>query len=199
MSEERSDYLQVRCEVWWMPDLEERAYELRFTPAGVKIHKHWEATKDVYYLRRNYERFMTIRPWTWEERYRLRVHEVERGEILKDDSTDGQVVDEVRRRTKGPNVKSQPDHQVNLQGVGVITKGVPADREIQFFGLPDYQEKEEGETEEYGDYEYYDGEGSGEEEEEDGGGGGGMSNLEKALLAAELGICLLYTSPSPRD
>ena len=50
ISEGRSDYLQVRCEVWWMPDLEERAFELRFTPAGTKIYKHWEKTKDVYYF-----------------------------------------------------------------------------------------------------------------------------------------------------
>ena len=139
VSEERSDYLQVRCEVWWMPELEERAFELRFTPAGAKIYKHWEKTKDVYYLRRNYERFMTMRPWSWEERYKLRVDEVERGEILEDLSTDGQVLDEIDRRKSGPDVKSQPDHQVNLQGTGVIAKGVPADREIQFFGLPDYQ------------------------------------------------------------
>ena len=136
-----------------MPELEERAFELRFTPAGTKIYKHWEKTKDVYYLRRNYERFMTMRPWSWEERYKLRVDEVESGEIMEDFSTDGQVVDEIGRRKKtGPDVKSQPDHQVNLQGTGVIAKGVPADREIQFFGLPDYQGKEVG-TEEYGDYE----------------------------------------------
>ena len=64
VSEERSDYLQVRCEVWWMPELDERAHELRFTPAGVKIYEHWGKTKDVYYLRRNYERFMTMRPWS---------------------------------------------------------------------------------------------------------------------------------------
>ena len=109
---------------------------------------------------------------------------MERGEILEDLSTDGQVLDEIDRRKPGPDVKSQPDHQVNLQGTGVIAKGVPADREIQFFGLPDYQGKGVGDDE-YDDYEYYgeSGEGSGDEN-----GGGGMSNLEKALLAAELGM-----------
>ena len=65
--------------------------------------------------------------------------EVERGEILEDHSTDGQFLDDIGRRKPWPNVKSQPDHQVKLQGTGVIAKGVPADREIQFFGLPDYQ------------------------------------------------------------
>ena len=62
VSEERSDYLQVRCEIWWMPELAEKAHELRYTPVGVKIYEHWWKTKDVYYLRRNYERFMTMRP-----------------------------------------------------------------------------------------------------------------------------------------
>ena len=136
---------------------------------------------------------MTMRPWSWEERYKLRVDEVERGEILEDPSTDGQFLDDIGRRKSGPNVKSQPDHQVKLQGTGVIAKGVPADREIQFFGLPDYQgaggEDAGGvggsENDEYYDYEYYgeSGEGSGDES-----GGGGMSALEKALLAAELGM-----------
>ena len=97
-------------------------------------------------------------------------------------------MEKLGRRKPGLDVKSQPDHQVNLQGTGVITKGVPADGEIQFFGFPDYhgEEKEEG-KEEYEYYEDYDesGEGSGEEES---GGGGGMSNLEKALLAAEAGM-----------
>ena len=81
---------------------------------------------------------MTMRPWSWEERYELRVDEVESGEIMDDLSTDDQVVEELGRRKPGPVVQSQPDHQVNLQGAGVIAKGVPADREIQFFGLPDY-------------------------------------------------------------
>ena len=47
-SEERSDYLQVRCGVWWMPELAEKAHELRFTPARVKIYEHWWQTKDVF-------------------------------------------------------------------------------------------------------------------------------------------------------
>ena len=37
VSEERSDYLQVRCGIWWMPELAEKAHELQYTPAGVKI------------------------------------------------------------------------------------------------------------------------------------------------------------------
>ena len=154
-----------------MPELEERAYELRFTPAGIKIYSHWDKTKDVYYLRRNYKRFMTMRAWSWEERYELRVDEVESGEIMEDLSTDGQVVEQLGRRKPGVVEQSQPDHQVKLQGTGVITKGVPADEEIKFFGFPDYHggEKEDG-TE---DYEYY------------------YDDGERG--------CLLYTSPSPRD
>ena len=72
---------------------------------------------------------------------------------------------------------------------------MPADREIQFFGLPDYQETEVGngdqedglENEEDNLEEYYYDE-EGEEENEDESEGGGMSALEKALLAAELGM-----------
>ena len=172
--------MQVRCEIWWMPELDEKAHELRFTPAGVKIYEHWGKTKDVYYLRRNYERFMTMRPWSWEERYKLRVDEVEGGVIFEDHSTDGQFLDEIGRREPGPNVKSQPDHQVNLQGTGVIAKGVPADREIQFFGLPDYQGAGDGgyvdgqEDEEYyvEEYEY---DGDNEEGSRDESEGGGLS------------------------
>ena len=34
VSEERSDYLQVRCRIWWMPELAEKAHELKYTPAA---------------------------------------------------------------------------------------------------------------------------------------------------------------------
>ena len=61
MSDERSDYLQVRCGDWRMPELAERAFELQYTPAGMKIYDHWRKTHDVYYLRRNLERFMNMR------------------------------------------------------------------------------------------------------------------------------------------
>ena len=105
-SEERSDYLQVRCGVWWMPELAEKAHELRFTPAGVKIYEHWWRTKDVYYLRRNYERFMTMRPWSWQEREDLRSADVEGFVFPEDHSTDGQFLDDIGRRKPGPNVKS---------------------------------------------------------------------------------------------
>ena len=123
----------------------------------------------------------------------------------EDYSTDGQFLDDIGRRKPGPDVKSQPDHQVKLQGTEVIAKGVPADREIQFFGLPDYQESEVGdveyedgpESEEY-NFEEYDHEGDSEGETGEDSGGGGMSALDKALLAADV-ACLLYTSPSPRD
>ena len=132
-SEERSDYLQVRCGVWWMPELAEKAHELRFTPAGVKIYEHWWRTKDVYYLRRNYERFMTMRLWSWQEREDWWSAGEEEVVIPEDHSTDGQFLDDIGHRKLGPNIKSQPDHQVKLQGTGVIAKGVPADGEIQFF------------------------------------------------------------------
>ena len=50
VSDERSDYLQVRCGEWVMPELTERAIELQHTPAGMKIYDHWLRTHDVYYL-----------------------------------------------------------------------------------------------------------------------------------------------------
>ena len=67
MSDERSDYLQVRCGIWHMPELAEKAYELQYTPAGVKIYEHWRRTSDVYYLRRNFEQFMSMQPLTKEQ------------------------------------------------------------------------------------------------------------------------------------
>ena len=89
-----------------------------------------------------------------------------------------------------------PDHQVSWQGTGVVAKGVPADREIQFFGFPDYQGQ--GEEEESGerngaDYSYDEEEGmqevkEEEDKEQEGTSSGGMSNLEKALLATELAM-----------
>ena len=95
----------------------------------------------------------------------------------------------------------QPDHQVSLQGSGVIAKGVPADQKIQFFGLPDYQgqggeDAEYGEEleneEEYAEL-YVDEEGTQDAKEMEGNGqedsnGGGMSTLEKALLASDLAM-----------
>ena len=115
----------------------------------------------------------------------------------------------------------------------MVAKGVPADREIQFFGFTDYREHGEEETREggdgvdYEDYSYYEEEGmqdekDEEDQEEEGASSGGMSNVEKALVAAEVAMlgkkvhgfvrgrkdgsvtedqstCLLYTSPSPRD
>ena len=102
-----------------------------------------------------------------------------------------------------PLVKTHPDHQVRWQGTGVVAKGVPADREIQFFGFPDYQgqgeEEASGEEDgvDYLDYSYDEEERmqdvkDEEDEEEEGTSSGGMSNVEKALVAAE--VCLLYTS-----
>ena len=37
---------------------------LQWTPEGQEIYKRWEETRDVYYMRKNFERLMTIRPWT---------------------------------------------------------------------------------------------------------------------------------------
>ena len=92
-----------------------------------------------------------------------------------------------------------PDHQVKWQGTGVVTKGVPVDREIQFFGFTDYRgqgEKDtsgEGDGVDYEDYSYYEEEGmqdgkDEEDEEEEGTSSGGMSNVEKALVAAEVAM-----------
>ena len=130
-----------------MPELAEKAHELKYTPAGVKIYEHWWRTKDVYYLRRNFQWFMAMKPLLKEE-YESLKSVTEEGFVSPEDySTDGQFLDDIGRRKPGPDVKSQPDHQVKLQGTGVIAKGVPADREIQFFGLPDYQELEVGDIE----------------------------------------------------
>ena len=84
-------------------------------------------------------------------------------------------------------MRGQPDHQVSLQGGGVIAKGVPADRKIQFFGLPDYEgpgtgptDYEEGSGDEDYEYEYE------EEDESRGEENDGMSMLDKVILATIL-------------
>ena len=104
-----------------------------------------------------------------------------------------------------PEVKRQPDHQVSLQGSGVIAKGVPADRKIQFFGLPDYRALGVGNAdygdgseneEEYSEDYVYEDESEGEKEAENGketevNGGensGGMSTLDKVMLASDLAM-----------
>ena len=123
-----------------MPELAEKAHELQYTPAGVKIYEHWRRTNDVYYLRRNLERFMTMQPLTKEQYEMLMSGDVDGFVFPKDPSTDGQFLDDIGRRmdfasepvltlnrVPPPVVKMHPDHQVSLQGTGVIAKGVPAD------------------------------------------------------------------------
>ena len=76
----------------------------------------------------------------------------------------------------------------------MIAKGVPADRKIQFFGLPDYAapgtgptdyEDGSGDDEEYNEdyvYEYeYEGEDESKVDEDD-----GMSTIDKVMLATDL-------------
>ena len=80
-----------------------------------------------------------------------------------------------------------------------VTKGVPADREIQFFGFTDYRGQGEEDTSgegdgvDYEDYSYYEEEGmqdgkDEEDKEEERTSSGGMSNVEKALVAAEVAM-----------
>ena len=47
LSEERSDYLQVRCGKWYLPELADKAHTLQYTLVGVKIFEHWQRTGDV--------------------------------------------------------------------------------------------------------------------------------------------------------
>ena len=72
VSEERSDHLYARCQAWWLPEMSAKMPELRYTPEAVKIFEHFGDTQDVYYLRRNVERFMTMRPITWRQYLRGR-------------------------------------------------------------------------------------------------------------------------------
>ena len=211
ISEERSDYLQVRCGDWSMPELDERAIELQHTPAGMKIYDHWQKTHDVYYLRRNLERFMTMQPLTADQYKMLSSGDMDGYFFPEDPSTDRQVLSDIGRlmnygRKDGstfeavppPEVKLHPDHPVIWQGTGVVAKGVPADREIQFFGFNDYREQGEGDVSGEGSGADYEDEDEDEEETQEvqaekddgqeGGSSGGMSNLEKALLATELAM-----------
>ena len=95
MSDERSDYLQVRCGDWMMPELAERAFELQYTPAGMKIYDHWRRTHDVYYLRRNLDRFMTMQPLTYEQYTMLSSGDVDGFVFPEDPSTDRQFLSDI--------------------------------------------------------------------------------------------------------
>ena len=141
----------MRCGKWYLPELADKAHALQYTPVGLKIFEHWQETGDVYYLRRNYDRFMAMQPLTKEQYEGLKSGDVDGFVFPVDHSTDGQFLDDIGRRMNfvsetlhtlnklpPPKVRGQPDHQVSLQGSGVIAKGVSADRKNQFFGLPDY-------------------------------------------------------------
>ena len=64
VSDESSEFLQARCKGWYTPELDRRMERLKWTPEGQEINKKWEETRDVYYFRKNFERLMTMRPWT---------------------------------------------------------------------------------------------------------------------------------------
>ena len=40
---------------------------LQYTPEGLKIFEHWQETHDVYYLRRNLQRYLDMKPYTKEQ------------------------------------------------------------------------------------------------------------------------------------
>ena len=52
--------------------MSEKMGALLYTPEAVKIFEHFGETQDVYYLRRNIERFMTMQPVTWRQYLRGR-------------------------------------------------------------------------------------------------------------------------------
>ena len=52
--------------------MSEKMPEMRYTPEAVKIFEHFGDTQDVYYLRWNVERFMTMQPITWRQYLRGR-------------------------------------------------------------------------------------------------------------------------------
>ena len=143
---------------------------------------------------------MAMQALTKEQYDGLKAGDVDGFVFPVDHSTDRQFLDDIGRRMNfvsatlnainnfpPPKERGQPDHQVSLQGGGVIAKGVPADRKIQFFGLPDYEgpgtgptvyEDGSGDDEEYDeDYEYeYE-----EEDESRGEENDGMSTLDKVI------------------
>jgi len=201
-SEERSDYLQVRCDYWFLPELVVKKDALQYTPEGLKIFQHWQETHDVYYLRRNLQRYLDMKPYTKEQlEYMQQGGEDDFEEDPKGDphQTDGQFLfnEGVERLPMPPpQVKDHATDGVMEHGGGVV-QGVPAEGEVKFFGFPDYESaggkpsatngpagdaNEGGLQEEYDETEYEDYEES--EEEDD----SGMSLLEKAILVGEIGI-----------
>ena len=98
LSEERSDYLQVRCGKWYLPEMADKANALQHTPVGLENFEHRQETGDVYYIRRNYERFMAMQPLTKEQYDGLKSGDVDGFVFPVDHSTDGQFLDDIGRR-----------------------------------------------------------------------------------------------------
>ena len=65
---------------------------------SVKIYEHWRRTGDVYYLRRNFERFMSMQPLTKEQYESLKSGDVEGFVFPEDHSTDTQFLNDIGRR-----------------------------------------------------------------------------------------------------
>ena len=107
LSNERSDYLQVRCGKWYLPELADKAHALQYTPVGLKIFEHWQETGNVYYLRRNYDRFMAMQPLTKEQYEGLKSGDVDGFVFPVDHSTDGQFLDCLLYTSPSPRDKRQ--------------------------------------------------------------------------------------------
>ena len=67
VSDESSEFLQARCKGWYTPELAQWMLSLKWTPEGQEIYKIWDESHDVYYMRKNFERLMTMEPWTREQ------------------------------------------------------------------------------------------------------------------------------------
>ena len=147
LSEERSDYLQVRCGKWYLPELADKAHALQYTPVGVKIFEHWQRTGDVYYLRRNYDRFMAMQPLTKEQYEGLRSGDVDGFVFPEDHSTDGQFLDDIGRcmnfapetvpnlnELPPPEVKGSPIIKLACKEAVLLPRGCQRIEKFNFLG-----------------------------------------------------------------
>ena len=169
-----------------------------YTPEAVKIFEHFGETQDVYYLRRNVERFMTMEPITWRQYLNKRGNKQPFWKVYqRHDSWKPKLPS---RPTEGEKPATKGSKSV----VGGAGKRVNGGATTYRFDEPRTEEVDSRED--------------GSEE--------GLSTLDKALLASDAARlanavrkkaskkkvedvatasdniptgCLLYTSPSPRD
>ena len=169
VSDERSDHLKARCQAWWLPEMSEKMPDLRFTPEAVKIFEHFGDTQDVYYLRRNLERFMTMQPVTARQYLRRRTKKPFWKVYQRQDTWTPKLPTVPEKEEKGGS------SQTTIVARPEVGRTVYGSRKAD---KKENQESEEGSSDGLSTLDKV------------------LLASDAARLA---NACLLYTSPSPRD